>query len=1047
MDEVKSAEWSELCYPLKDVFDNFSLPLLVMVDEGYMLNETESLASGQLITIQSQEDVTHFKGTGSDGKVINIPIKCPFKIKLVSQQDGTKYKGIRELSIANPRPKYVEVVSKGRKDSTLVKNGDRLKILLSERGPNGPTFLHFRNQRGKHLRMPIDFGGEYCACAESDQEYSLNDLCSKELPLLVKFVDKSKKNTISETVGVIELHECVNETLVFATTKFEGKTYATAFPLTFDIKVRPMANARRNQGQSFDPRSELVDLDSFRDYMAKEKVLGEGGYVCFAPYDAIGKASELPLQEEGAKNLSDSEEIGGLFKINQDSNHYEVPIQRNDSKRKSTGFLSRVKSKLRGSKSENLKLKQSRPEIVIVRENGALSDGGDSGIYEEIPGDTYVSMDIIDGVRRTLGATKSSAPRKRSLTRVRSAASPPPLPENHPLERRHTFSNKLRSSKAVQSRVKLEQGPSTHERDNFRKFYDNMKKSQLELLTSGVESVGEILSTIKLQKYKTKFEENQIDGKLLVDLDEAVFKDMGLTPFEARKLRKYVFGWRPESESCKQKCEFKCDDLEAQNWTEAEVESHLTGLSMHDFVRFCKNNQVNGDLLWDLVVDEEMITGLLKGKNCRLNVVKLKNYITEGWRPKTNKKNSDAASYGAARLKVKSKKSGNEETDKNSKNSTYMSLKFDKTKEPTSTSVYETAISKKVGSRPGSNERQNSVRSSTPNSSASSVVDSPRSVTGAGMTKGGLKKDTAEPKGRNRLQAKVTYPKNSPYGKTASKERGPLDKSPNSQVVRGNTVANAGVKEKTEETSKSPSFITRKERIMGKNEQVVKTNGNSKPQSPDDGEYSENSKSGEQGSTSVAKGASALTKKPNEGSKESLKQTRKRKISWFSRNSSKSSPKKKEDTSGASSKAFSTGGTVKAKTDSDKAKSSKDTKPKTKSSGLKDSKTKTENKPTAKVVTKTQSKVKAKDVDVKKKTLNQDTNPKSPSVRNLKQQYEKQEIQEFVQGVPLRRSGKSSSRTAFKRKDTMPPKKTENEAAAKSSSSSVAQLRKKFDSK
>eukprot|EP00795_Rhopilema_esculentum_P005092 gene5092-209_t len=971
MDEAKIAEWSELCYPLKEIFDNFSLPLLVMVDEGYMLNETESLASGQLITIQSQEDVTHFKGTGSDGKVINIPIKCPFKIKLVSQQDGTKYKGIRELSIANPRPKYVEVVSKGRKDSNLVKNGDRLKILLSERGPNGPTFLHFRNQRGKHIRMPIDFGGEYCACAESDQEYSLSDLCSKELPLLVKFVDKSKKNTVSETVGVIELHECVSETLVFATTKFEGE------------------------------------------------VLGEGGYVCFAPYDAIDKASELPLQKEGAKNLSDSEETGGLSKINQDSNHYEVPIQRNDPKRKSTGFLSRVKSKLRGSKSENLKLKQSRPEIVVVRENGALSDGGDSGIYEEIPGDTYVSMDIIDGVRRTLGATKSSAPRKRSLTRVRSAASPPPLPENHPLERRHTFSNKLRSSKAVQSRVKLEQGSSTHERDNFRKFYDNMKKSQLELLTSGVENVGVILSTIKLEKHKKKFKENQIDGKLLADLDEAVFKDMGLTPFEARKLRKYVFGWRPESEQCKQKCEFKCDDLEAQNWTEAEVESHLTGLGMHDFARFCKNNQVNGDLLWDLVVDEEMINGLLKGKNCRLNVVKLKNYITEGWRPKTNKKNSDASSYGVARLKVNGKRPGNEDTDMNSKNSTYMSLKFDKTKEPTSSSVYEMAVSKKVGSRPGSNERQNSVRSSTPNSSASSVVDSPRSVTGAGMSKGGLKKDTTEPKGRNRLQAKVTYPKNSPYGKTASKDRGPLDKSPNSQ----------------------------KERIKGKSKQVAKKNGNSEPQILDDGKYSENSKSGERRSTGVVKGASALEKEPNTGSKESLKQTRKRTISWFSRNSSKSSQKKKEDTSGASSKKFSTGGTVKAKTDSEKAKSSEDTKPKTKSAGLKDSKTKTENKQTTKVVTKTQSKVKTKDVDDKKKSLDQDTNPKSPSVRNLKQQYEKQETAEFVQGAPLRRSGKISSRTAFKRKDTMPPKKTENEAAEKSSSSSVAQLRKKFDNK
>ena len=672
-------EWSDVSCTLDEILKEFSPPLTVLVDEGYMLDENESLAAGQVITIQSKETLMQFKGYDAENKKVCIPVNFPFKVKVVSQLEGRLFNNIGEITSAKPPAKFVKLLSKGQKELANVIKGDRLKILLTERDKQGPTFLHLRNQNGKHLRLSVGFNGKFCECGESDEEYMVKDLVYRKLPFSIKFVVNNEKSKIGDLVGIIKITEITNETLTFCTAYSSGKRFMAAFPVTFDVKVRPVKTWKVDNEDSNKSTIGSKRFERLRQSILIENLVDDGNQVRFLSLE------EKDCKHDSSPSTTQENSTGQMEELpNKISNELaekidgELIINRNDPKRKSTGFLSKVKSKLRGTKSNGNKPKRKRPEIVVMRDSsGACSDGGDSGIYEEISNDTYVSMDVVDGIRRTLGRTSSSPVKKPAVS---IGDMPPPLPGNHPIERRHTVCMKNSSKAKLDKNIEQE---VQRDKENFRKFYECMRKSEQELKDLDMEDIAEILKQLKLGKYVRRFKENKIDGKLLVDLDEAVFRDMELTPFESRKLRKYVFGWRPDNDGITDSKYIEPkDNLNATLWSEDEVEAHMNSLGMNEFASFCKDNQVNGDLLWDIVVDEDMVFGLLNGKDRKLNSIKLKNYVIEGWRPKLSKKQS---SIDGSTTKVRSKSFNSGKKS---------SMDFEKNKTAKITSNYERAAGK-----------------------------------------------------------------------------------------------------------------------------------------------------------------------------------------------------------------------------------------------------------------------------------------------------------------------------------------------------------------
>jgi hypothetical protein len=66
-----------------------------------------------------------------------------------------------------------------------------------------------------------------------------------------------------------------------------------------------------------------------------------------------------------------------------------------------------------------------------------------------------------------------------------------------------------------------------------------------ELSSLTVEGVGRLLTSLNMACYADNFQEEQIDGEILIELDETALKSLDLKPFHVRKLIKVIAGWRP----------------------------------------------------------------------------------------------------------------------------------------------------------------------------------------------------------------------------------------------------------------------------------------------------------------------------------------------------------------------------------------------------------------------------------------------------------------------------------------------------------------------
>ena len=302
-------------------------------------------------------------------------------------------------------------------------------------------------------------------------------------------------------------------------------------------------------------------------------------------------------------------------------------------------------------------------------------EGGDpfaESLYEALPGDlAYESLDLVKQAQRSL-AVPAPIPTENSgdsgfdeidqarIQAWRDTMAPPPLPGNHPVSQKQSastgYDENLYEMAVDSSNNQADQSSA------WQNFYDSVQQSTNEISSWDMEDIAECLTDLQLGKYIDTFADSQVDGQLLLDLDESVLIDLGLTPFEARKLRKFVFGWRPDNirpETYPSLKGFDCKD--PAEWSQKDVLSHLKTIEINDFANFCNKNQVNGVLLKDICVDESIMSTIITTKDRKLKSVKIKNYVIDQWRPKKKGEGNyvSSSSISSQRKKSSSPNTGN----------------------------------------------------------------------------------------------------------------------------------------------------------------------------------------------------------------------------------------------------------------------------------------------------------------------------------------------------------------------------------------------------
>jgi len=266
-------KWDFEEYKLSYVLDNFKLPQIVRVVEGFMFTEEDSLASGTVLTIHGQqriEQVCAVENCGSNNDVF-IPLSCPYRVKVVAPDRVKVYKTVKDLCNATPLPKCVVVNEKITSGGIKIPSGRWLIVKSISKNKNDQAdgiCVELLDDRLRALVLPLKVVGNFAPCplpCDQGRSYFIRELCDRSFPLGIKFLPSGEKNpSYGPHMGVLKLMKQQTIDIVFSTTEIEGQKFAISFsrglPVTVEV-ARGSLDCTETYSRRCKAAEEEVDID------------------------------------------------------------------------------------------------------------------------------------------------------------------------------------------------------------------------------------------------------------------------------------------------------------------------------------------------------------------------------------------------------------------------------------------------------------------------------------------------------------------------------------------------------------------------------------------------------------------------------------------------------------------------------------------------------------------------------------------------------------------------------------------------------------------
>ena len=319
-DDQDLINWEKTEYNLAYLLDNFPLPQMVRVVEGYMLTEDDSLASGTILTLHALKAVTTLKGRDERKREISIPLNCPNEVKLVSTngRQNIMFHTVDDMCRNNTIPKYVKINRSFSYRIIKMNPGDLLKVqcknLTKDGEASGIIVSPVNRKCEPHtFSLPLDTVGDFTPFMPQNFEEKvfeikeLSDNCI--LPFTVKFLSKGRQ--FGSHLGEIELNQIVTSEIVLATSKIDGVTYAVTFPRNLPVTIQ-VARGMLDNDQIYTNLCQMlhneIDLNVIEQRL---QVDPHAGY-CLntSVYDSFQAQQDGTLPRH---NFDSNTEVGGTF--------------------------------------------------------------------------------------------------------------------------------------------------------------------------------------------------------------------------------------------------------------------------------------------------------------------------------------------------------------------------------------------------------------------------------------------------------------------------------------------------------------------------------------------------------------------------------------------------------------------------------------------------------------------------------------------------------------------------------------------------------------
>ena len=265
--------WDFEEYRLTYVLDNFKLPQIVRVVEGFMFTEEDSLASGTILTLHGQQKIEQVcaidqKGFGNE---VFIPLSCPYRVRVTVPDREKIYKTVKDLCNATPLPKCVLVNEKISVGGVKILSGRWLIVKSISKSKNDQAegiCVELLDDRIRTLVLPLKVVGNFASCplpADQGRNYFIRELCDRSFPIWVAFLPSNERNPpYGPHMGTVKLIKLQTIDVVFSTTEIGGRKFAISFSRSLPVTVeaaRGMLDSNATYSRRCKAAEEEIDLD------------------------------------------------------------------------------------------------------------------------------------------------------------------------------------------------------------------------------------------------------------------------------------------------------------------------------------------------------------------------------------------------------------------------------------------------------------------------------------------------------------------------------------------------------------------------------------------------------------------------------------------------------------------------------------------------------------------------------------------------------------------------------------------------------------------
>ena len=586
---IKEIEWSQISLSLSDFVEKYILPQIVQIEDGYYSAEDDSsLSAGQVLKVHCLQTTEKVLGKDRHGNEVYIPLKTKQKIIIKPDTWESVFQSVADLAQVKPLPKFVEVtrgyyVPESTETQELsVDPGEKLEVIrisdhtFSRSSKN--KFVVFKNMEGYEIKIPFDCTAGFRPFLNAEEMSLAEIINSKQLPLFVEFVApvSGKQKTESSAsaddkmlhkLGVLRLEKIYDEELIIASCGYSDVRVIFTIPKSLETTVKVAVGTIQgdpvfsNLCKTYNNFPELDDLAVKR----REKELHRrSGVLSSYEYDLTTlfrnkKRGYQRLQRTYSNGSSGSSRSGDDFidlrAIGEAAGSCPSSGPVSDNEQPEYDY---PKSQVYGQSPAvraSYDIHQKQTQLASKTEDG-VQLVSIRRLDEEHHRQSSPTQQITEELKRTSITGNPFQPQEFVTTQNGfSVAVPKIAPSNgnpnpfKPGDRssREIFYSPEEDTLLPTTTARTDSRPSQLPTNNSEEPDTLNFEIPEDLTTLSTEDVGKCLRKLNMGHLQKVFKQNQINGDLLVSLEEDELADLNLTKFERKKLLRFVKGWRPDS--------------------------------------------------------------------------------------------------------------------------------------------------------------------------------------------------------------------------------------------------------------------------------------------------------------------------------------------------------------------------------------------------------------------------------------------------------------------------------------------------------------------